>query len=242
MREDTDRGFAEFGGNEMTVGSTIDDPAALRVASPRGVNKLSGNVLQPDGTQHEKQLLILTLDEGAGCFDFQAQLPNRTDDKGMVRLARLSPNGFEVFVPIIQRQMPLPPPPSDGGDPTHGIPEGDFAALAQVYGFASTDENLWPRYPWWVIVQRMDERDEYKTFPKAPVTPPAPTGDRFTPAQRMNFVAALADEFGFPPDTQSAQRYIVQGHSPSFRELHNDMLPRNNGAHNADAHHPDAPY
>jgi len=37
------------------------------VASPSGVNKISGNVLTPEGTQLEKTLLVLTMDESGGC-------------------------------------------------------------------------------------------------------------------------------------------------------------------------------
>lgn len=108
------------------------------MASPSGVNKISGNVLTPEGTQLEKTLLVLTMDESGGCYDFQAQLPGRTDDKGMIRLARLSPQGFELFVPIIHStQAPPPPAPPDSSDPLHGIPAGDFSRILEMYGFAS---------------------------------------------------------------------------------------------------------
>lgn len=76
----------------------------------------------------------------------------------------------------------------------------------------------------------------------APPPPETTPGDGFTPAQRLQFVSAIGHEFGFPPDPQSAARYIAQGHSPSFKELHDDMLPRNNGQHDVSRHHPDAPY
>jgi hypothetical protein len=245
MRSETDRGFHDFSGNELTIGSTIDDPAAVRVASPSGTNKISGNVLTPQGTQLEKTLLVLTQDDSGGCYDFQAQLPGRTDDKGMIRLARLSPQGFELFVPIIHStQAPPPPPPPDGSDPTHGIPDGDFGRILEVYGFASDLQEAYgnARVTWVQVIARQDERDDYRHFPQVVPMPETPQADPFTPAERLQFVSALGNEFGFPPDTQSAGRYIAQGHSPSFRELHNDMLPRNDGRHDATKHDPRAPY
>jgi hypothetical protein len=242
MREDTDRGFSEFGGNELTVGSTIDDPAALRVASPRGINKISGNVLAPDGkTQFEKTLLVLTQDESGGCYDFQAQLPGRTDDKGMVRLARLSPAGFELFVPIIQNVMPpVPPAPPDGSDPTHGIPEGDFTRIFDTYGFASDWQDVYiqGRVTWVQVIQRQDERDDYWHFPKTPAPPPVMTPEERL--QRVLDVQAAREEF-FPMDLDDDKVQAYLAGRSSLIEFHNDNVDRA-GAHRPEFHRPGRPY
>jgi len=240
MRDETDRGFRDFSGNELTIGSTIDDPAAVRVASPSGTNKISGNVLTTEGIQLEKTLLVLTQDESGGCYDFQAQLPGRTDDKGMIRLARLSPNGFELFVPLIHStQAPPPPAPPDSSDPTHGIPEGDFSRILEIYDFASDLQEAYgnARVTWLQVLQRQDERDDYRTFPK---TAPPPV---ITPEERLQRVldveAARAEFAPMELDEGKVQSYL-SGRS-SLHEFHSDNVDRA-GAHNANTHRPGRPY
>lgn len=247
MREDTDRGFRDFTGNEQTIGSTIDDPAAVRVASPRGVNKISGNVLviNPDGsyTQYEKTLLQLTVDdEGGGCYEFWAQLPGRTDDGGMVRLGRLGHKGFEIFVPFIQGQAPTPPPaPPDANDPTHGIPIGDFAAIERIYEFPSDWQDVFAqgRVNWAQVIARQDERDDYRHFPKA--TPPdVPIIDAHERAERVLDVEAARVEFvGMDLDDDKVQAYL-SGRT-GLREFHNDNVERY-GSHDESKHRPGRPY
>jgi len=240
VREDNDRGFVDASGNELTVGSTVDDPAAIRVASPAGTNKISGNVLNPDGSQSEKNLLILTMDESGGCYDFQAQLPGRTDDNGMVRLARLSPKGFELFVPIIHSPMPtIPPAPPDGSDPTHGIPPGDFARIVQVYGFESDQQQEWAMQrvtSWAVVIGRMDERDDFTHFPKTPQAPPVMTPEER--GERLLDVEALIEEWP-GMDLNNADSFLA-GRS-SLREFHNDNQDRA-GVCRPEFHRPGRPY
>jgi hypothetical protein len=241
VRDETTIGFREFAGNEQTVGSTIDDPAAYRLASPSGVNKISGNVLQPDGnTQHEKTLLILKTDESGGCYDFLAQLPGRSDDKGMVRLATLSPKGFELFVPIIHStQADPPPPPPDGDDPSHGIPVGDFVRIFDVYGFPCdevTDFALGQK-SWAQIIARMDERDDFKHFPKAPQVP---SMDPEELAQRAQDVAAVRAEFA-PMDLDEDKVFSYLSGRSSLREFHDDNVERA-GTHAPEHHRDGRPY
>lgn len=246
MREDNDRGFSDFGGNELTVGSIIDDPAALRVASPRGVNKISSNVLvmNQDGTyvQYEKCLLQLTVDdEGGGCYEFWAQLPGRTDDGGMVRLGRLGHKGFEVFVPFIQGQAPTPPPaPPSGDDPTHGIPIGDFAAIARIYGFESDWQDVYAqgRVSWGQVIMRQDERDDYRHFPK--VVPPTPSITPEERAERVLDVQAARIEFaGMDLDEDKVNAYL-SGRT-ELHEFHDDNVQRY-GTHDESKHRPGRPY
>jgi hypothetical protein len=179
-----ERGRADVAGNELMVDSTIDDPPKQRLASPgRGsYGCLSGNRLRDDGGQDEKVLLILKPDEDAGgdggCYDFFAQKPGTVDDKNMIRVARLTTRGFELFVPLVQHAVvgdpapPQPPPPAPSptpqpSDPTHGIPPGAFLEVLRIYGFASDDEQPYyeNRMTWETVIQRMDERDDFHKFP-----------------------------------------------------------------------------
>jgi len=241
MRDETDRGFRDFSGNEQTIGSTVDDPAAVRVASPSGINKFSGNVLTPEGTQQEKQLIITGFDEdGNGCFDFFGQLAGRSDDGGMIRLARLSPRAFELFVPIAHSsQAPPPPAPPDSSDPTHSIPEGDFFRILEVYGFASDLQEAYgnARVTWVQVIQRQDERDDYRHFPKTAPPPVITSEERL---QRVLDVEAARNEFApMELDEGKVQSYL-SGRS-SLHEFHSDNVDRA-GSHNPDTHRPGRPY
>jgi len=242
MRDETDRGFRDFSGNEQTIGSTVDDPAAVRVASPSGVNKFSGSVLTPEGTQQEKQLIITGFDEdGNGCFDFFGQLAGRSDDAGMIRLARLSLKAFELFVPMIHStQAPPPPAPHDSSDPTHSIPAGDFFRILQIYGFASDLQEAYgnARVTWLQVIQRQDERDDYSHFPK---TAPPPVG--ITPEERLQRVldveAARAEFAPMELDEDSVQSYLSG--RKGLAEFHGDEL-RRAGTHDPNTHRPGRPY
>ena len=239
MREQNDRGSLEFGGNELTVKSIIDDPAALRLASPFGTNKICGNDLDLEtGTQYEKTQIQLTKDEVSGCFRFFATVNGRTDDKGQIEIARLSLKGFEVFVPFIQSPMPpIPPPPPDGTDPTHGIPAGDFARILQVYGFASDWQEVYAqgRVTWVQVIEKQDERDDYAHFPKAPI-PPAITPEE--QAERFLDVAAMQGEWP-GMDLNNVESYLQGRSSP--KEFHDENADRA-GFHNLALHRPGRPY
>ena len=167
MRDDTETGFRDFTGNEQTIASKIVDPPKERFASPAGsFGCISGNVLRSDGGQDEKVLLILKPDEYAGgqggSYEFFAQRPNTVDDANMIKLLTLNtreaifhvPIRFVTTVPPPPLPIPSPPPP------TSGIPEGDFAAIVQVYGFPSDDEQPYRegRLTWAQVLSRMDAR------------------------------------------------------------------------------------
>lgn len=176
MRDETSMGYREFGGNEETLASTIPDPPKQRFAAPSGsFGCLSGNVLRPDGGQNEKVLLIFKPDEDAGgdggCYEFFAQRPGTDDDANMIRLLTLNTREAVFHVPIRMANgapppaPPQPPPPApqpapSPSDPTHGIPEGDFAAIVRYYTFGSDDEAPYRegRMSWLDVIQRMDQR------------------------------------------------------------------------------------
>lgn len=62
----TPRGYMRFGGNELSVVSTVDDPSKLRLASPGGNQSgVSFNVLRDDGEQEEVALIGGAQDEEA---------------------------------------------------------------------------------------------------------------------------------------------------------------------------------
>lgn len=57
-------GRIEFGPNEVTIVSTVDDPPGVRLASPTGsLGKVSFNRLRPDGQQEEMVLIQGKADE-----------------------------------------------------------------------------------------------------------------------------------------------------------------------------------
>lgn len=177
-RETTQIGFTDFSGNEQTVASTIDDPAAYRLASPSGaLGKFSANVLRSDGGQEEKCLIIFKQMEDGG-FEFYGQRPGTVDDANMIRLFRLTTEGAWFFVPMSapnigvtptpQPPNPQPPTPPSTNDPTHGIPPGAFGMVINIYGFASDDESSYfaGGLTWSDVIARMDRRDDYKHYPR----------------------------------------------------------------------------
>lgn len=179
---ESDRGYLEASGNETFVDSIIDDPPKVRQGSPvvgGAFGCISGDRINTEtGHRAEKVLLILKPDDSGGeggCYDFFAQRPNTEDDQNMVRVARLTTQAFEVFVPLIQHgggsapapvptptpsPTPVPPAPAPVPDPTHGIPAGDFEAVVRYYGFASDDQQpyLEGRLSWVDVIARMDRR------------------------------------------------------------------------------------
>ena len=61
-------GYIEYGGNEITIASTIDDPPKIRLATPKFGDSVSlGAVtfsrLRPDGEQEEMLIIQGTQDE-----------------------------------------------------------------------------------------------------------------------------------------------------------------------------------
>ena len=244
MRDDTDIGFREFVGNEETIGSTINDPAALRLTSPSGTNKISGNQ-SDEGVQREQTQIQLTRDDSSGCIKFMAQVNGRSDDAGIITLATLSLRGFEVFVPFIQSRMPDIPENPDAPDPTHGIPPGDFARILGVYGFASDQEAEWNDQritSWPAIIGRVDERDDFRHFPKAPIPPPIITPEER--AERVLDVVAMRQEVAsidprFELDEDGVQSYLSG--RKGLPEFHDDEARRFN-SHNSAFHRLGRPY
>ncbi len=56
----TSYGFLQFGGNELIVGSLINDPPKVRLATPQGgiLGAVSFNRIRPDGIQEEVVAII----------------------------------------------------------------------------------------------------------------------------------------------------------------------------------------
>lgn len=65
QRIEMDYGFIEYGGNEVTVASRIDDPPKYRLAAPFGLSlgAVTGSRLRPDGGQDEMAILQFKQDE-----------------------------------------------------------------------------------------------------------------------------------------------------------------------------------
>lgn len=179
---ESERGQLDASGNELFMDSIIDDPPKLRQGAPvkgGAFGCISGDrlVLNEDGSikvRLEKVLLIMKPDDSGGeggCYDFFAQRPNTEDDANMVRVARLTTQAFEVFVPLIQHSgsgspaptpapepSPTPAPePAPSPSPVPSIPEGDFAAIVAYFGFASDDEQPYRdgRISWADVIARM---------------------------------------------------------------------------------------
>lgn len=176
MKETTSIGELEFSGNEQKIDSSIEDPPKLRQGSRWGsaLGCLSGDRLVENGRRLEKTLIIFKEPDdgiGGGRFEFFAQLPGTEGDAGMIRLLTLDTTGAYFHVPVFESGAPQPPnptpppspppvPPTPPVDGTHGIPEGDFTAVRQYYGFPSDDQQpyLEGRLTWLQVIQRMDRR------------------------------------------------------------------------------------
>jgi hypothetical protein len=176
-----ERGYLRVSGNETFTDSVIDDPPKVRQGSPvagGAFGCLSGDrvVFNSDGSERqrkEKVLLIFKPDDTGGeggCYDFFAQRPNTEDDANMVRVARLTTQSFEVFVPAFfhagsnlpaPAPQPNPPPQQPAPTPTPGrFTPGDFLALKDYYRFASDDEQPYyeGRWTWDEVIARMERR------------------------------------------------------------------------------------
>lgn len=89
----TPTGFLQFGGNELTVGSTVEDPPKVRLTTPAGkaLGSVSFNRTRPDGVQEEIVLITGTEAEDApGSMGGQFQIAVRrklSDGDQAMRLA-----------------------------------------------------------------------------------------------------------------------------------------------------------
>jgi hypothetical protein len=75
-------------------------------------------------------------------------------------------------------------------------------------------------------------------LPQPPSPPPGPTPP--DPVVTERFLQAIEAEFGFPIDP-GQRASALQGRTP-LREVHDDMMARNNGEHRPELHPATAPY
>jgi len=244
MRDNSDTGYQEFVGNEVTVGSTIDDPSGIRLGSVKGAyGKISFNRLVPDPARPGEYIqlergLIVAADDG---LVFQLQKPGTVGDGGMMKVMTLTTRGAVIHVPWFWRVEdlpPLPPLPPDSTDPTHGIPEGDFTRIIAVYGFPSEDQEPYAqtRMTWAMVIGEMDRRDDYRTFKVPPPLPPS-----ITPEERLARVLDVEAMKGEWPgmDLNNVESYL-QGRSTP-QEFHDQNADRA-GSHDPALHRPGRPY
>lgn len=126
---ESDIGYLDFDGNELTIGSKVDDPPKLRMTSPTpggSYGCISGNRTRADGAQLEKVLLILKPDDASigqphegGAYDFFAQEAGTEDDQGMKRVKVLTSQFEENYVPQVGD-------PAPSGDARFFSPNGRY--------------------------------------------------------------------------------------------------------------------
>lgn len=100
-------GRVEFGRNEITIVSTVDDPPAVRLAVSRlgSMGKLSFNYLRPDGVQEEMVLIQGVQDERyRGTSDLIAEFGLNVrqpgaNDQAMKRVLTIRHDGVQFHVP-----------------------------------------------------------------------------------------------------------------------------------------------
>lgn len=98
--------------NEVSIISTINDPPAIRFASPGGgLGKFSGNVIDANGRQEEVCLLQFknaerdrgTSDElKGGAMTLHLKNPHIDGDNGMVKIFEADYAGITFCVPVTQ--------------------------------------------------------------------------------------------------------------------------------------------
>jgi hypothetical protein len=215
----------------------------------------------------EKAFVKLETDEfGGGQVEIHALKPATEGDENTVRLLTLNTRELVVYVPIvalagITNRMPdgpvpppLPPPipdPPDTGE-THGIAAGDFVGIVNVYGFPSDQQDEWARgriTSWSVIIARMDERDGYRRFPKRDDAPPPVVNTPDATARRgqLDAINREFEPWGLAIDSDAYNSYLAgnfRGKTPAayLKEIHDDVVRRNDGAHDPNAHPIGAPY
>lgn len=106
-------GRIEFGNNEVSIISQVDDPPALRLASPGpggSLGKISFNRLRPDGKQEELVLLQGKADHrypGTGEVTIHVKGPSMigAGDAAMVEVVVLRFDHVEFTVPVFVSQI-----------------------------------------------------------------------------------------------------------------------------------------
>lgn len=103
---ETDWGWLEFDGNELSIVSTVEDPPKVRLAAlyGRSLGALSFNRLRPDGRQEEVVLMQGKIDERyptglGGELLVQARRPGGVGDAAMTNVLLLRSDGVTFYVP-----------------------------------------------------------------------------------------------------------------------------------------------
>lgn len=98
---ETPIGRLEFGGNELHIISTVDDPPKVRMAAPTaGMGCISGNRLRADGVGEDEKILLILKDDTQEGYDVFQQQPGTSDDAGMRRLLSVGLAGVTAYVPL----------------------------------------------------------------------------------------------------------------------------------------------
>ncbi len=112
-------GYIEYGPNELSIVSTVEDPPGLRLATLNGgsLGKLSFNRMRPDGVQEEIVLLQGKEDERyrgasppaqAGEVTLHLRRPFADGDGAMVPIATLRYDGVTFHVPTTSGGAAVP--------------------------------------------------------------------------------------------------------------------------------------
>ena len=112
-------GRIEFGVNEMSVISTVDDPAKVRIGGTRSsvFGCISGDFVRPSGVQEEKILIQMKEDDNhpgqkGGMVEIHLQRPGTNDDENLVRVLTLTTEYAQFHVPVrgLEPLNPSAPP------------------------------------------------------------------------------------------------------------------------------------
>jgi len=112
-------GRIEFGLNEMSIVSTVDDPAKLRIGATESnvFGCVSGDYVRPSGVHEQKILIKMSEDDNhpgqrGGMMEVFLQRPGTTDDENMIRALTLTTEYVQFHVPFkgVEPQQPAVPP------------------------------------------------------------------------------------------------------------------------------------
>jgi hypothetical protein len=97
-------GYIEYGPNEVSIVSTVEDPPGLRLASAfgSGLGKISFNRLRPDGVQEEVALLQGKENGNLGGeLRLDLRAPNEDGDGAMKPIFNMYHDRIEFHVPLV---------------------------------------------------------------------------------------------------------------------------------------------
>src|SRR2546425_976354 len=112
-------GRIEFGLNEMSIVSTVNDPAKLRIGATECnvFGAISGDYVRPSGVQEQKILIKMAEDDNhpgqrGGMMEVFLQRPGTSDDENMIRVLTLTTEYAQFHVPVrgLEPQTPGVPP------------------------------------------------------------------------------------------------------------------------------------